>query len=204
MKKKWVKLVLASSIDGRIAYPEGGKTQLGQCGDRFVLEEAIAWSEMYPTVRDMCLHLRNRFKVKDMHVLVSDAFSNAYGGHSYEHGEIRDVELEEPDYTWAEKKEESEILALIPYWFAPVMWTSIFNDVKAIYTIVGVKSDLGVFDAVAHESVVKHFENIFNVGMNNTAMKAAKQKYSKMYGPPDEDDVIKLLKGREYKGVMFG
>ena len=45
MKNPWVRLVLASSIDGRIAYPEGGKTQLGQSGDRFVLEEAIAWSD---------------------------------------------------------------------------------------------------------------------------------------------------------------
>ena len=45
MKKQWVKLVLASSIDGRIAYPEGGKTQLGQCGDRLVLEESLAWSD---------------------------------------------------------------------------------------------------------------------------------------------------------------
>ena len=45
MKKQWVKLVLASSIDGRIAYPEGGKTQLGQSGDRLVLEESIAWSD---------------------------------------------------------------------------------------------------------------------------------------------------------------
>ena len=45
MKKNWVKLVLASSIDGRIAYPEGGKTQLGQSGDRLVLEESIAWSD---------------------------------------------------------------------------------------------------------------------------------------------------------------
>jgi 5-amino-6-(5-phosphoribosylamino)uracil reductase len=45
LNKKWVKLVLASSIDGRIAYPEGGKTQLGQSGDRFVLEESIAWSD---------------------------------------------------------------------------------------------------------------------------------------------------------------
>ena len=45
MKKKWVKLVLASSIDGRIAYPEGGKTQLGQSGDRLVLEESLAWSD---------------------------------------------------------------------------------------------------------------------------------------------------------------
>ena len=45
MKKQWVKLVLASSIDGRIAYPEGGKTQLGKCGDRLVLEESLAWSD---------------------------------------------------------------------------------------------------------------------------------------------------------------
>ena len=45
MKKQWIKLVLASSIDGRIAYPEGGKTQLGQSGDRLVLEESIAWSD---------------------------------------------------------------------------------------------------------------------------------------------------------------
>ena len=45
MKKQWVKLVLASSIDGRIAYPKGGKTQLGQSGDRLVLEESLAWSD---------------------------------------------------------------------------------------------------------------------------------------------------------------
>ena len=45
MKQQWVKLVLASSIDGRIAYPEGGKTQLGQSGDRLVLEESLAWSD---------------------------------------------------------------------------------------------------------------------------------------------------------------
>ena len=45
MKKQWVKLVLASSIDGRIAYPNGGKTQLGKSGDRFVLEESLAWSD---------------------------------------------------------------------------------------------------------------------------------------------------------------
>ena len=45
MKKQSVKLVLASSIDGRIAYPEGGKTELGQSGDRLVLEESLAWSD---------------------------------------------------------------------------------------------------------------------------------------------------------------
>tara|TARA_B100000965_G_scaffold302577_1_gene261239 strand:+ start:1265 stop:1942 length:678 start_codon:yes stop_codon:yes gene_type:complete len=45
LTKPWVKLVLASSIDGRIAYPEGGETQLGQSGDRLVLEESLAWSD---------------------------------------------------------------------------------------------------------------------------------------------------------------
>ena len=45
MEKQWVRLVLASSIDGRIAYPKGGKTQLGQSGDRMVLEESLAWSD---------------------------------------------------------------------------------------------------------------------------------------------------------------
>ncbi len=45
MKKSWVKLVLASSIDGRIAYPEGGKTNLGKSGDNLVLEESLAWSD---------------------------------------------------------------------------------------------------------------------------------------------------------------
>ncbi len=45
MTHQWVKLVLASSIDGRIAYPEGGKTQLGKLGDRLVLEESLAWSD---------------------------------------------------------------------------------------------------------------------------------------------------------------
>ena len=45
MKNKWVKLVLASSIDGRIAYSKGGKTQLGKSGDRLVLEESLAWAD---------------------------------------------------------------------------------------------------------------------------------------------------------------
>ncbi len=45
MEKTWVKLVLASSIDGRIAYPKGGKTQLGKSGDRLALEESLAWSD---------------------------------------------------------------------------------------------------------------------------------------------------------------
>tara|TARA_Y100001968_G_scaffold272766_1_gene265130 strand:- start:584 stop:1261 length:678 start_codon:yes stop_codon:yes gene_type:complete len=45
LNKQWVKLVLASSIDGRIAYPIGGKTQLGNSGDRLALEESLAWSD---------------------------------------------------------------------------------------------------------------------------------------------------------------
>ncbi len=45
MNKTWIRLVIASSIDGRIAYPEGGKTQLGKEGDRLVLEESLAWAD---------------------------------------------------------------------------------------------------------------------------------------------------------------
>ena len=45
MNKPLVRLVLAISIDGRIAPPEGGKAQLGGHGDRKVLEEALAWSD---------------------------------------------------------------------------------------------------------------------------------------------------------------
>ena len=67
MKKQWVKLVLASSIDGRIAYPQGGKTQLGQSGDRLVLEESLAWADGIlmggQTLRDhqsICIIKNNR------------------------------------------------------------------------------------------------------------------------------------------------
>ena len=67
MEKPWVRLVLASSIDGRIAYPEGGKTQLGQSGDRLVLEESLAWSDGLlmggQTLRDhrsICIIKNNR------------------------------------------------------------------------------------------------------------------------------------------------
>ncbi len=70
MKKQWVKLVLASSIDGRIAYPEGGETQLGKSGDRLVLEESLAWSDAIlmggQTLRDhksICI-IRNKSLLK--------------------------------------------------------------------------------------------------------------------------------------------
>ena len=71
MKKPWVRLVLASSIDGRIAYPEGGKTQLGQSGDRLVLEESLAWSDGIlmggQTLRDhqsICI-IKNKSLIKE-------------------------------------------------------------------------------------------------------------------------------------------
>ena len=70
MKNQWVKLVIASSIDGRIAYPEGGKTQLGSSGDRFVLEESLAWSDAIliggQTLRDhqsICI-IKNQYLIK--------------------------------------------------------------------------------------------------------------------------------------------
>ncbi len=41
----WVRLVIATSLDGRLAFPNGGKSELGGKGDRKVLEESLAWSD---------------------------------------------------------------------------------------------------------------------------------------------------------------
>ena len=41
----WVRLVLAVSLDGRLAPPEGGPAQLGGDGDRRALEEALEWAD---------------------------------------------------------------------------------------------------------------------------------------------------------------
>ncbi len=40
-----VRLVLALSLDGRLAFSTGGKSNLGGKGDRKVLEKALAWSD---------------------------------------------------------------------------------------------------------------------------------------------------------------
>ena len=40
-----LRLVLAVSLDGRLAPAEGGAVQLGGSGDRRVLEEALAWAD---------------------------------------------------------------------------------------------------------------------------------------------------------------
>ena len=40
-----LRLVLAVSLDGRLAPPAGGAAQLGGAGDRLVLEEALAWAD---------------------------------------------------------------------------------------------------------------------------------------------------------------
>lgn len=40
-----LRLVLAISLDGRLAPPEGGPAQLGGSGDRRVLEESLAWAD---------------------------------------------------------------------------------------------------------------------------------------------------------------
>ena len=45
MKSTFVKLVLAISIDGRLALANGGKSHLGNKGDRRVLENALAWAD---------------------------------------------------------------------------------------------------------------------------------------------------------------
>ena len=41
-----LRLVLAVSLDGRLAPPSGGAAQLGGEGDRRVLEEALAWADL--------------------------------------------------------------------------------------------------------------------------------------------------------------
>ncbi|MBM5793974.1 MAG: riboflavin biosynthesis protein RibD, partial [Cyanobacteria bacterium K_DeepCast_0m_m1_088] len=40
-----LRLVLAVSLDGRLAPPGGGAAQIGGRGDRQVLEEALAWAD---------------------------------------------------------------------------------------------------------------------------------------------------------------
>ncbi len=44
-KKPWVRLVIAISLDGRLAFPDGGKKHLGKEGDRRVLEQALTWCD---------------------------------------------------------------------------------------------------------------------------------------------------------------
>ena len=43
--RPFVRLVLAISLDGRLAPPEGGAAQLGSEGDRSALEQALAWGD---------------------------------------------------------------------------------------------------------------------------------------------------------------
>ena len=44
-EQPWVRLVLAISLDGRLAPQQGGAAQLGGAGDRRALEEALAWGD---------------------------------------------------------------------------------------------------------------------------------------------------------------
>lgn len=45
MPRPELRLVLAVSLDGRLAPPAGGAAQIGGRGDRVVLEEALAWAD---------------------------------------------------------------------------------------------------------------------------------------------------------------
>ena len=45
LSRPQVTLVLALSLDGRLAPPDGGAAQLGSTGDRRALEEALAWAD---------------------------------------------------------------------------------------------------------------------------------------------------------------
>ncbi len=40
-----MRLVLAVSLDGRLAPPDGGAAQIGGAGDRLVLERSLAWAD---------------------------------------------------------------------------------------------------------------------------------------------------------------
>ncbi len=46
MTGPWLRLVLAVSLDGRLAPAEGGAAQLGGAGDRRRLEESLAWADV--------------------------------------------------------------------------------------------------------------------------------------------------------------
>ena len=45
MNKIWIKVVLVISLDGKIALPNGKKSDLGGIGDKKVLEESLAWAD---------------------------------------------------------------------------------------------------------------------------------------------------------------
>tara|TARA_B100000073_G_C23606255_1_gene522556 strand:+ start:181 stop:819 length:639 start_codon:yes stop_codon:yes gene_type:complete len=59
-------LVLAVSLDGRLAPPEGGAAQLGGPGDRRVLEESLAWA-------DACLIGAGTLRAHQCTCLIRDA-----------------------------------------------------------------------------------------------------------------------------------
>jgi 5-amino-6-(5-phosphoribosylamino)uracil reductase len=44
-QRPFTRLVLAVSLDGRLAPPQGGAAQIGGRGDRRLLEEALAWAD---------------------------------------------------------------------------------------------------------------------------------------------------------------
>ena len=45
MKTPLIRLVLAVSLDGRLAFPSGAATHLGREGDRQFLEKSLAWAD---------------------------------------------------------------------------------------------------------------------------------------------------------------
>ena len=74
-RRPFVRLVLAISLDGRLAPPEGGAAQLGGEGDRRALEHALAWA-------DACLIGAGTLRAHQCTCLIRDpsaAASNAAG-----------------------------------------------------------------------------------------------------------------------------
>ena len=66
LSRPFVRLVLAISLDGRLAPPGGGAAQLGGRGDRRALEESLAWA-------DACLIGAGTLRAHQCTCLIRDA-----------------------------------------------------------------------------------------------------------------------------------
>ncbi len=123
MTKPWVKLVLASSIDGRLAYPEGGRTQLGKSGDRLVLEEALAWSDGIlmggQTLRDhesICI-IKNKNLIKQRIVKGQNEQPISLVASNKTEFPMNWLFFKQPTKKWLLQKEEKKNKSMLPIGF---------------------------------------------------------------------------------------
>tara|TARA_B100000579_G_scaffold395482_1_gene373561 strand:- start:164 stop:841 length:678 start_codon:yes stop_codon:yes gene_type:complete len=123
LTKPWVKLVLASSIDGRLAYPEGGRTQLGKSGDRLVLEEALAWSDGIlmggQTLRDhesICI-IKNKNLIKQRIVKGQNEQPISLVASNKTEFPMNWLFFKQPTKKWLLQKEEKKNKSMLPIGF---------------------------------------------------------------------------------------